>query len=149
MCPCISPFIYIYTFTFHLSVLLQLFVYTCAKREYAEKILNILDPQKKVFRFVCYLLVLQKLLNSHKKPESLMLRSVFFLKASSVSGRLHLCTWSLHQGPQHPRQGSNQDSCSGQHASHLPVSCKWCQAVVFHSDLYRVLLGWYTVGKSL
>lgn len=42
------PSIYI----FDLSVLSQLFVYTCAKREYGEKILNVLDPQKKVFRFV-------------------------------------------------------------------------------------------------
>lgn len=33
-------------------VLLQLFVYTCAKKEYAEKILNILDPQRKLFRYV-------------------------------------------------------------------------------------------------
>lgn len=30
----------------------QLFVYTCAKKEYAEKILNILDPKKKLFRYV-------------------------------------------------------------------------------------------------
>lgn len=30
----------------------QLFVYTCAKREYAEKILEILDPQRKLFRYV-------------------------------------------------------------------------------------------------
>lgn len=28
----------------------ELFVYTCAKREYAEKILDILDPQRKLFR---------------------------------------------------------------------------------------------------
>lgn len=32
----------------------QLFVYTCAKRDYAEKILNILDPQRKVFRSVLH-----------------------------------------------------------------------------------------------
>ncbi|TNM87794.1 CTD small phosphatase-like protein 2-B isoform X1 [Takifugu flavidus] len=32
----------------------ELFVYTCAKREYAEKILNILDPQRKVFRHRLY-----------------------------------------------------------------------------------------------
>lgn len=49
----IFPFIYV----FDLSLRPQLFVYTCAKREYGEKILNILDPQRKVFRFVwwCYL----------------------------------------------------------------------------------------------
>ncbi|XP_041646631.1 CTD small phosphatase-like protein 2 [Cheilinus undulatus] len=28
----------------------ELFVYTCAKKDYAEKILNILDPQRKLFR---------------------------------------------------------------------------------------------------
>lgn len=28
----------------------ELFVYTCAKREYAEKILDVLDPQRKLFR---------------------------------------------------------------------------------------------------
>ncbi|TMS20550.1 CTD small phosphatase-like protein 2 [Larimichthys crocea] len=33
---------------------LQLFVYTCAKKEYAEKILNILDPQRKLFRHRLY-----------------------------------------------------------------------------------------------
>lgn len=33
-------------------VLFQLFVYTCAKKEYAEKILDILDPQRKLFRYV-------------------------------------------------------------------------------------------------
>lgn len=33
-------------------VLLQLFVYTCAKKEYAEKILDVLDPQRKLFRSV-------------------------------------------------------------------------------------------------
>ncbi|KAM8874545.1 CTD small phosphatase-like protein 3 [Spinachia spinachia] len=32
----------------------ELFVYTCAKKEYAEKILDILDPQKKVFRHRLY-----------------------------------------------------------------------------------------------
>ncbi|XP_051930048.1 CTD small phosphatase-like protein 3 [Hippocampus zosterae] len=34
--------------------LYELFVYTCAKREYAEKILDILDPQKKLFRHRLY-----------------------------------------------------------------------------------------------
>lgn len=43
------PFFYLFDL---FSVLSQLFVYTCAKREYAEKILNILDPQRKVFRSV-------------------------------------------------------------------------------------------------
>uniref|UniRef100_A0A3B3U0H9 CTD (carboxy-terminal domain, RNA polymerase II, polypeptide A) small phosphatase like 3 n=1 Tax=Poecilia latipinna TaxID=48699 RepID=A0A3B3U0H9_9TELE len=32
----------------------ELFVYTCAKKEYAEKILEILDPQKKLFRHRLY-----------------------------------------------------------------------------------------------
>ncbi|XP_047444331.1 CTD small phosphatase-like protein 2 [Mugil cephalus] len=32
----------------------ELFVYTCAKKEYAEKILDILDPQKKLFRHRLY-----------------------------------------------------------------------------------------------
>ncbi|XP_037106014.1 CTD small phosphatase-like protein 3 isoform X1 [Syngnathus acus] len=32
----------------------ELFVYTCAKREYAEKILDILDPQRKLFRHRLY-----------------------------------------------------------------------------------------------
>ncbi|XP_045906669.1 CTD small phosphatase-like protein 2-B isoform X1 [Micropterus dolomieu] len=32
----------------------ELFVYTCAKKEYAEKILNILDPQRKLFRHRLY-----------------------------------------------------------------------------------------------
>ncbi|XP_037530430.1 CTD small phosphatase-like protein 3 [Nematolebias whitei] len=32
----------------------ELFVYTCAKREYAEKILEILDPQRKLFRHRLY-----------------------------------------------------------------------------------------------
>ncbi|XP_068175664.1 CTD small phosphatase-like protein 3 [Antennarius striatus] len=32
----------------------ELFVYTCAKREYAEKILNVLDPQRKLFRHRLY-----------------------------------------------------------------------------------------------
>ncbi|XP_040896199.1 CTD small phosphatase-like protein 3 [Toxotes jaculatrix] len=32
----------------------ELFVYTCAKKEYAEKILDILDPQRKLFRHRLY-----------------------------------------------------------------------------------------------
>lgn len=32
----------------------ELFVYTCAKKEYAEKILNVLDPQRKLFRHRLY-----------------------------------------------------------------------------------------------
>ncbi|XP_054913256.1 CTD small phosphatase-like protein 3 isoform X1 [Poeciliopsis prolifica] len=32
----------------------ELFVYTCAKKEYAEKILEVLDPQKKLFRHRLY-----------------------------------------------------------------------------------------------
>lgn len=32
----------------------ELFVYTCAKKEYAEKILDVLDPQKKLFRHRLY-----------------------------------------------------------------------------------------------
>nr|XP_020512008.1 CTD small phosphatase-like protein 2-A [Labrus bergylta] len=32
----------------------ELFVYTCAKKEYAEKALNILDPQRKLFRHRLY-----------------------------------------------------------------------------------------------
>ncbi|CAJ1060858.1 CTD small phosphatase-like protein 2 [Xyrichtys novacula] len=32
----------------------ELFVYTCAKKEYAKKILNILDPQRKLFRHCLY-----------------------------------------------------------------------------------------------
>ncbi|XP_075341763.1 CTD small phosphatase-like protein 2-A isoform X2 [Odontesthes bonariensis] len=32
----------------------ELFVYTCAKKEYAEKILEILDPQRKLFRHRLY-----------------------------------------------------------------------------------------------
>ncbi|KAM7012037.1 CTD small phosphatase-like protein 2-A [Tautogolabrus adspersus] len=32
----------------------ELFVYTCAKKEYAEKTLNILDPQRKLFRHRLY-----------------------------------------------------------------------------------------------
>ncbi|XP_019954153.1 CTD small phosphatase-like protein 3 [Paralichthys olivaceus] len=33
-----------------MSKVYELFVYTCAKKEYAEKILDILDPQRKLFR---------------------------------------------------------------------------------------------------
>ncbi|XP_035508621.1 CTD small phosphatase-like protein 2-A [Morone saxatilis] len=37
-----------------MSKIYELFVYTCAKKEYAEKILNILDPQRKLFRHRLY-----------------------------------------------------------------------------------------------
>lgn len=37
-----------------MSKIYELFVYTCAKKEYAEKILDILDPQRKLFRHRLY-----------------------------------------------------------------------------------------------
>lgn len=63
------------------SVLLQLFVYTCAKREYAEKILNILDPQRKVFRSVLITVSSQKWTKLNpKKANALLLHAVFLLR---------------------------------------------------------------------
>lgn len=44
-----------------MRALFQLFVYTCAKKEYAEKILDILDPQRKLFRYELLPLVFCKL----------------------------------------------------------------------------------------
>ncbi|KAF0041977.1 hypothetical protein F2P81_005509 [Scophthalmus maximus] len=44
-------------FTFHTAFQdnrYKLFVYTCAKKEYAEKILDVLDPQRKLFRHRLY-----------------------------------------------------------------------------------------------
>nr|XP_046247592.1 CTD small phosphatase-like protein 3 [Scatophagus argus] len=37
-----------------MSKVYELFVYTCAKKDYAEKILNVLDPQRKLFRHRLY-----------------------------------------------------------------------------------------------
>lgn len=37
-----------------MSKIYELFVYTCAKKQYAEKILNILDPDRKLFRHRLY-----------------------------------------------------------------------------------------------
>ncbi|XP_008331984.1 CTD small phosphatase-like protein 3 [Cynoglossus semilaevis] len=37
-----------------MAKLYELFVYTCAKKEYAEKILDVLDPQRKLFRHRLY-----------------------------------------------------------------------------------------------
>ncbi|XP_070688483.1 CTD small phosphatase-like protein 3 [Pempheris klunzingeri] len=45
---------YVKEFLQSMAKIYELFVYTCAKKEYAEKILNILDPQKKLFRHRLY-----------------------------------------------------------------------------------------------
>ncbi|KAM7388018.1 hypothetical protein PAMP_024222 [Pampus punctatissimus] len=41
---------YVMEFLHAMAKVYELFVYTCAKKEYAEKILDILDPQRKLFR---------------------------------------------------------------------------------------------------
>lgn len=49
---CIEFRLHAESFPADVCVLFQLFVYTCAKKEYAEKILDVLDPQRKLFRYV-------------------------------------------------------------------------------------------------
>uniref|UniRef100_A0A4W6D8Q3 Mitochondrial import inner membrane translocase subunit TIM50 n=1 Tax=Lates calcarifer TaxID=8187 RepID=A0A4W6D8Q3_LATCA len=69
----------------------ELFVYTCAKKEYAEKILDILDPAEET------------------------------VSTSSVSGRLCLRPRPLHQRSRHPGEGSQQDGGPGQRTTHIPI----------------------------
>lgn len=45
---------YVKEFLQSMAKIYELFVYTCAKKEYAEKILDILDPQRKLFRHRLY-----------------------------------------------------------------------------------------------
>ncbi|KAM3619840.1 uncharacterized protein V6R79_014424 [Siganus canaliculatus] len=45
---------YVKEFLQSMSKIYELFVYTCAKKDYADKILNILDPQRKLFRHRLY-----------------------------------------------------------------------------------------------
>lgn len=52
----------------------QLFVYTCAKKEYAEKILGVLDPQRKLFRYV----------SSRSAPKDQVPRQIYCALPASV-----------------------------------------------------------------
>uniref|UniRef100_H3C7I1 FCP1 homology domain-containing protein n=1 Tax=Tetraodon nigroviridis TaxID=99883 RepID=H3C7I1_TETNG len=76
--------------------------------------------QRKVFRLVwlCCLLLTAAV---ERRQKLRYQRGFLFKQTSSVPGRLHLCAWSLRQGPQHPGQGSGQAGGSGQHAAHLPL----------------------------
>lgn len=78
-------------------VLLQLFVYTCAKKEYAEKILNILDPQRKLFRYVSSRTNLFAWLHSqiyHTQPASVCLLLVPAVSNTLTSGHC----WEMWNG---------------------------------------------------
>lgn len=80
-----------------LWVLLQIFVYTCAKKEYAERILNVLDPQRKLFRYVslinCFHLSFINSLLDRREEHSV---NIYHIQPVNVL----VCCWS-RLGPEH------------------------------------------------